>query len=268
MKHKGLRYNKGKNRFDLVHPWSHEQMVKVLTIGAEKYADRNWEKGMTWSNVIASLKRHLNAIESGEDYDPESGELHAAHIACNAHFLTAYYKIYPQGDDRPHSYLKDVKIGLDIDEVLCNWIGDWSNKYKIETPTSWYFDKDLLKKFDKMKEKGQLKDFYLSLSPLIKPKDIPFEPHCYITSRPVSSSVSEKWLSEHGFPARPVFTTSKDKNKVDIAKEQSIDIFVDDGFHNFKALNQAGVCCFLMNAPHNQRYDVGHKRIYSLKDLL
>ena len=66
-KHVGLRYNSGKPRFDLVHPWSHEQMVNVLTVGANKYHDRNWEDGMAWSNVIASLKRHLNAIEAGED---------------------------------------------------------------------------------------------------------------------------------------------------------------------------------------------------------
>ena len=94
------RYNEGKLRFDLIHPYANEQMVRVLTKGAEKYAPRNWEKGMLWSDVIASLKRHLHAIESGEDVDEETGELHIAHLACNAHFLTAYYKIYPQGDDR------------------------------------------------------------------------------------------------------------------------------------------------------------------------
>lgn len=100
IKHEGLRANSGKLRFDLLHPFAQQELVKVLTFGALKYEDRNWEKGMSWSSVIASLKRHLNAIEMGEDIDPESGELHAAHVACNAHFLTAYYKIYPQGDDR------------------------------------------------------------------------------------------------------------------------------------------------------------------------
>ena len=268
MEHKGLRFNQGKPRFDLVHPWAHEQMVNVLTAGAKKYVDRNWERGMAWSSVIASLKRHLSAIEKGEDFDPETGELHAAHIACNAHFLTAYYKIYPQGDDRPHQYLQAPKIGLDIDEVLCDWVGDWTELRGLEKPTSWYFDRGLTNKFEEMKQKGELEDFYLSLKPLIEPKDIPFEPHCYITSRPVDTKVTENWLAKHGFPARPVFTTDVGMSKVDIAKEQSVDIFVDDGFHNFKALNNAGICCFLMDAPHNQRYDVGYKRIKSLKELL
>lgn len=263
--HKGLRFNSGKPRFDLVQPWAHEQMVNVLTVGAIKYHDRNWENGMAWSNVIASLKRHLNAIEKGEDYDEETGELHAAHIACNAHFLTAYYKIYPQGDDRPHSYLKQPKIALDIDEVLCDWVGDWTEG---DRPASWFFDRDILKKFNDMKEAGKLDEFYLTLKPLIKPSDIPFEPHCYITSRPVDTEITEKWLDMHGFPARPVFTVGVDNSKVDVAKEQGIDIFVDDAFHNFKQLNEAGICCFLMDAPHNQRYNVGFKRIKNLKEIM
>ena len=268
MKGEGLRFNEGKARFDLVHPWAHEQMVNVLTAGAKKYAERNWERGMAWSKVIASLKRHLNAIEKGEDYDPETGELHAAHIACNAHFLTAYYKIYPQGDDRPKDYMKDIRIGLDIDEVLCDWVGEWTEVHGLKQPAAWWFDREIMDRFEKMRNEGKLDDFYLSLKPLLDPKDIPFEPHCYITSRPVSTEVTEKWLAMHGFPARPVFTVGVDKSKVDIAKEQKLDIFVDDAFHNFKALNEAGICTFLMDAPHNQRYDVGFKRLFNLKDLL
>jgi 5'(3')-deoxyribonucleotidase len=263
-KDEGLRFNEGKNRFDLVHPWAHSKMVNVLTAGAEKYSDRNWEKGMAWSKVIASLKRHLNAIESGEDYDPETGELHAAHIACNAHFLTAYYKIYPQGDDRPHTYLNPPKIGLDIDEVLCNWLGDWTD----EAPKNWWFDRTIVEKFEKMRADDQLDAFYLGLDPLISPDDIPFEPHCYITSRPVDTKVTEAWLDKHGFPARPVYTVGIDGTKVAIAMEQELDMFVDDGFHNFRDLNNAGICTFLMDAPHNERYDVGFKRIKSLKELL
>jgi hypothetical protein len=266
--YKGLRHNTNKPRYDLVHPWAHEQMINVLTSGANKYEERNWERGMAWTTVLASLKRHVAAVERGEDYDPESGELHAAHIACNAHFLTAYYKVFPQGDDRPHNYLHMPKIGLDIDEVLCNWLGDWTKKYNMDTPVNWSFDPDMMKRFNEMKKENKLDDFFLNLQPLIDPMDIPFEPHCYITSRPVDSKITETWLAKHGFPARPVFTTSVGNSKVDIALEQGLEIFVDDSFSNFVDLNKAGVCCFLMDAPHNERYDVGHKRIKKLKDIL
>ena len=63
----GLRHNTGKLRYDLVPAYAQEQYVRVLTRGAQKYAERNWERGMKWSTCLASLKRHIAAYERGED---------------------------------------------------------------------------------------------------------------------------------------------------------------------------------------------------------
>jgi 5'(3')-deoxyribonucleotidase len=261
MKEEGLRFNEGKTRHDLVPVFAQEQYAK--------YADRNWEKGMSWSKVLASLKRHIIAFENGEDHDKETGVLHSAHIMCNAAFLTEYYKIFPQGDDRPHKYLSVPKIGLDIDCVLADWVGAWMKYWDIkDTPDSWFFDRDISSKFSAMKEARALRSFYLSLPRMVDPKDIPFEPHCYVTSRPVSTGVSEEWLDKNGFPTKPVHTVGLDESKVDVIKNAGVEIFVDDRFENFVELNNAGVCCYLFDAPHNQRYDVGYKRIKSLKELL
>lgn len=268
LKHKGLRFNKGKLRYDLVNPYAHEQMVKILTIGSNKYSERNWEAGMAWSNVISSLKRHLAAIEAGEDYDKESGELHAAHVACNAHFLTAYYKLYPQGDDRPHKYLNQPRIGLDIDEVICNWVEAWCKKYKQPIPTSWNFEWDTQEKFKLLRESGELDIFYGGLEPRISPEEIPFEPTCYISHRPVDKEVTENWLKRHGFPLKPVYIVSKREDKLTVARKENLDIFVDDNYDTFVYMNKNGICTFLMDAPHNKRYDVGARRIKSLKELV
>lgn len=268
-KNVGDRYNQGKLRYDLVNPKAHKRLVQVLTKGAEKYAERNWEKGMSWTSVIASLKRHLALLEDGEDYDKETGLLHIDHVQCNAHFLSAYYDIAPQFDDRNHAYLRAPKIGLDIDEVLCDWITPWSELHGIvKTPTSWYFHRDIRQKFADMQAAGTLEDFYAGLKPLLTPEDLPFEPHCYITSRPCSVETTTKWLDDNGFPTKPVYCVGVGKSKVDVAIEAGIDIFVDDSFYNFVALNKAGICTYLYDAPHNKRYNVGHKRIYSLKQLI
>lgn len=268
LKHKGLRFNEGKLRYDLLHPIAQEGIVKVLTKGAEKYAPKNWEKGMKWSTVIASMKRHIAAIEGGEDYDPETGELHIDHVQCNAHFLSAYYKIYPQGDDRKISNLGNVKIGLDIDEVLCDWVKGWCDKFEYETPNFWNFSYDNKKHFEDLMSSGELEDFYLGLKRKLNPDDLPFEPHCYITSRSIPTSITMKWLQKNGFPTRPVFSVGFGESKVEVAKQQGIDIFVDDSYGNFKELNDSGICCFLWDSPHNQRYNVGFKRLKSFNQLI
>lgn len=263
---KGLRYNEGKLRYDLLHPVAQDGIVRVLTRGAEKYSPRNWEKGLSWTSTIASLKRHLAAIERGEDYDSESGELHIDHVQCNAHFLSAYYKIAPQFDDRQHKYLNRPKIGLDIDDIICDWISPWCNKYDHPIPENWNFS---YKNGDRFKSLGEeLDKFYLNLPRKIDPKDIPFEPHCYITSRSVPVELTKQWIENSGFPTAPVYSVGFGVSKVQVAKESGIDIFVDDRYENFVELNKAGICTYLLDAPHNRRYDVGYKRIKSLKELV
>ncbi len=279
----GLRFNKGKLRYDLVEPRAHRDMVKVLTYGATKYFDRNWENGLSWTSVIGSLKRHLAAIELGEDYDYDpncencksgycedhSGELHIANLACNAHFLNAFYYTFPQGDDRPRKFLKLPKIGLDIDGVLADFTTSWNKVYP-DVPvdgSTWYCDRKIGERFKKMKETNILDIFYLGLNPLIKAKDLPFEPYCYITSRPITKEVTEQWLDNHNFPSKPVYSVDVRHTKVDVAKEAGIEIFIDDSFDNFVDLNNNGIFTYLYTATWNLKHDVGHMRLNSLKDL-
>ena len=261
----GLRFNAGKLRHDLVPAFAQEQYVRVLTKGASKYADRNWEAGMKWSTVLASMKRHIAAIEAGEDYDPETGELHAAHVMCNAGFLAQYYKIYPQGDDRPHQYLRHPRVGLDIDEVLAYFIEAYCERYQLSIPTSWNFDTQLLARLDEIMAEDPT--FWHNLKPRVSPEALPFEPAAYITARPLNTGVVE-WLTKHGFPVAPVVHAAHGpEGKVKACQELGIEIFVDDHYDNFVALNRAGICCYLMDAPHNRRYNVGHKRLLQLADL-
>jgi hypothetical protein len=106
------------------------------------------------------------------------------------------------------------------------------------------------------------------LRPLINPDEIPFEPHCYVTSRPVDTAITEEWLDMHRFPSRPVYTVKVGQSKTDVLRDAGVEVYVDDRFDNFVDINNAGICCYLMDMPHNRRYDVGHKRIFSLSDLM
>ncbi len=86
----GLRYNQGKSRVDLMPGDARLALGDVFRVGAEKYAPRNWEKGMSWGSMIASMLRHTFAFMAGEDYDKETGLLHTQHIAWNAVALLTY----------------------------------------------------------------------------------------------------------------------------------------------------------------------------------
>ena len=105
----GTRHNIGKLRYDLLPSNAVKDIVQVFTYGSKKYDDNNWKKGMNWSIVYGSLSRHLAEYNNGEDYDPESGELHMAHVATNAIFLLEYYSIYPQGDNRMLEWKKEKR---------------------------------------------------------------------------------------------------------------------------------------------------------------
>jgi len=96
----GLRYNKEKPRVELLIPDALEAEARVWAQGAKKYGEYNWQKGMKWSIPIGCMLRHIFAIMRGQDIDPESGELHAAHIKTNASMLIYYFYHYKQGDDR------------------------------------------------------------------------------------------------------------------------------------------------------------------------
>lgn len=98
----GAKYDTGKVRLDLIPPELITAVGTILTFGANKYADRNWEKGMSWGRVFGALMRHLWAWWAGKDKDEETGESHLWHAACCIAFLIAYEERGVGEDTRSH----------------------------------------------------------------------------------------------------------------------------------------------------------------------
>lgn len=81
----GTKYDSGKPRFALVLGGFAKALwyvVLVGTFGAKKYSPNGW---MVVPNgeerYMDALYRHWNAFLGGEEYDPESGLPHLAHMA-------------------------------------------------------------------------------------------------------------------------------------------------------------------------------------------
>jgi hypothetical protein len=97
----GHKDDSDKLRYELLPPELMEETARVLTFGAKKYADRNWELGMKWSRPFGAMMRHMWAWWRGEDKDPETGYSHLAHAACCIAFLVSYERRGSGTDDRP-----------------------------------------------------------------------------------------------------------------------------------------------------------------------
>ena len=81
-----------KPRPDLISPFAEERQGHWLRMGAAKYAERNWEKGMPFSRCVASLKRHVMKYQQGK-----RDEDHLAAIMFNTMALIHYEEMIERG---------------------------------------------------------------------------------------------------------------------------------------------------------------------------
>jgi len=97
-KQEAVKFDSMKLRFDLIPPDALEELAKIYTIGAGRYGDRNWEKGMNWGRIYAALQRHLNSFWGGQDFDEDEcndmshkyNTYHLAHAAWCCLTLLSY----------------------------------------------------------------------------------------------------------------------------------------------------------------------------------
>lgn len=89
---KNLQFTKadsGKPRLSLVEPAFIRGVGRILTFGAEKYDANNWKTlpPEELHRYKDAAMRHFLAYLDGELIDPESGQPHLDHLACNVMFL-------------------------------------------------------------------------------------------------------------------------------------------------------------------------------------
>jgi len=106
----GRKDDKEKVRMDLLPPELLFAVADILTFGAKKYTERNWELGMKWGRVFGALMRHMWAWWGGQgpvtknfvfgDLDMETGRSHLWHAGCCLAFLIAYEERGVGKDDR------------------------------------------------------------------------------------------------------------------------------------------------------------------------
>jgi len=280
----GVKYDKGKPSLARIPSRAAFEVGRVFKHGADKYDetdklhDNNWREGMNWSRLMDAALRHIYAFKQGEDIDRDSGLSHLAHAVCSLMMLEEYRSIFPQGDDRDHTWRRETGFVLDIDGVLANYTDAFQRKAmnlglidEAATPTHWGFSFDADVVWDAIREEG-LDEWYANeIDPYFDGSELPVDPVAYLTHRPCSTEATESWLFRHNFPQAPVVTVEDEKTEAAdrIAEDQSRPLtFVDDRFKNFRELNKAGHHCLLYDRRMNRHHDVGpNYRISDLSEL-
>lgn len=99
----------GKGRYDLIPVFATRRLAGWYELGAGKYGDRNWEKGIPYSRCVDSAKRHLDKFVMGmRDED---------HLAAAVWNLMAIMDYQERGmdefDDMPH-YLDSKSLDMQL----------------------------------------------------------------------------------------------------------------------------------------------------------
>lgn len=93
----------GKLRYDLIPPEHVEGLAKIFTMGAAKYEDNGWIKGLLSGNLkfeqlYGAVERHIQARRKGELLDDESGYPHLYHAAWEVLAMAYYDELVARGD--------------------------------------------------------------------------------------------------------------------------------------------------------------------------
>ncbi len=213
-------------------------------------------KTESWSCIISDIKEIILKIDLGEDTDVDGSSLFIK-LLSEVTKLSYLSMSYPLNDDR--KFGNNLKIGLDIDEVICDFIGGYAKRFNVNSnPSFWNYSYEMGKNLEELKND---KDFWVNLPKL---RNIEFEPTLYCTSRSIPVEWTMEWLEKNNFPTKPVITVDFGVSKLSNLKEAGIDIFVDDKIETFQELNSNGLCTYLMDSPLNKHFYAGYKRIYNL----
>jgi hypothetical protein len=110
-----------------------EGIARVLTFGAQKYEERNWEKGMNYSRLYRAAFGHMNKWWAGIRNDHETGIHELLHAGCSIMMLYHYEATRTGRDDRPiyglgfpeasnpdHDMMNMEDLGWTVDAVECH----------------------------------------------------------------------------------------------------------------------------------------------------
>jgi hypothetical protein len=123
----GVKYDQGKMRYDLIPVLPLYELARVYTIGAKKYDDNNWRKGIQFGRVIAALQRHLEKWKVGHRNDATDGQHHLSSVMWCAATLMQFELMAQRDPEFAENFddrVKDLSIPNDDGENIWDLLSD------------------------------------------------------------------------------------------------------------------------------------------------
>lgn len=154
--------------------------------------------------------------------------------------------------------MKKLKIYLDVDDVVADWVTTFCKKYNCPLPNSW-FDKNIT--VNRLNELKKNKSFWVNLPIKHRPN---FKPNGFLSARSIPKKWTFEFMKLNGISGRTnIHHVPWNVSKINKLKQLQVDIFIDDKFETFKECHDNNIFCLLMDACHNKNIITPYK-IYKL----
>lgn len=146
-----------------------------------------------------------------------------------------------------------LKVGLDIDDTICDFIGPYLQRFDIPR-----HDSEITKNVSRILIHD--KKFWMSLPVINTPN---FTPTLYCTKRIHPKEWSKQYLQKNNIPLAPIYQVYCQNSPKSAKIKGRVDVFIDDSISNFIELNRSGIPCLLIDSVRNESWGpIG--RVYSL----
>lgn len=150
---------------------------------------------------------------------------------------------------------KRLTIGCDLDDTIFGFTQGYIKRFKKWSKYDWAITRNVVNILSKEK------DFWVNL-PIIR-RPVGFEPKLYCSSRVNRKSWTKKAIEKNNLPNSPLYQVPGYNIPKSRYIKGRIDVFIEDSPHQWKALNESGIPCLLIDSPNNK--DLGPiLKIYSL----
>jgi hypothetical protein len=152
--------------------------------------------------------------------------------------------------------IKHLEIGCDLDDTIFGFSEGYLNRFKKWPKYDWAITRNVTHILSKER------DFWIGLPVIRRPN---FIPKLYCSSRVNKKCWSKRAIEINDLPNSPLYQVPGYNIPKSKYIKGRVDVFIEDSPHQWKALNNAGIPCLLIDSPNNKEYGP-ILRIYSLDE--